>query len=216
MNAKRFFAPAVVAAAGLAALVGSITIARAATDSSAGQSEMQLPPGMTAEDMQAMMTAATPGKMHQRLANEVGTWKCKTTMWMTPDSEPMTSSEGTFTVTPLLDGRFTQVVMEGEMPGMGPYHGVGIYGFDNVSQEFVSTWIDNFGTGMMNGVGELSADGKTLTWEFTGNCPITKKQMVMREVDTVTGPNNKTLEMFGTPPKGSEEFKMMSIEMTKE
>ena len=102
------------------------------------------------------------------------------------------------------------------MPGMGPYSGLGIYGYDNVSEQFVSTWIDNHGTGMMNGTGQLSDDGKTLTWEFTGNCPITHKPITMREVDTVTGPNTRTLEMFGTPPKGTEEFKMMSIEMTRE
>jgi hypothetical protein len=69
---------------------------------------------------------------------------------------------------------------------------------------------------MMNGTGQLSEDGKTLTWEFTGNCPVTRKPVTMREVDTVTGPNTRTLEMFGTPPKGGEEFKMMSIESTRE
>ena len=38
----------------------------------------------------------------------------------------------------------------------------------------------------------------------------------MREVETITGPNTKTLEMFGTDPKSGKEFKMMSIELTKE
>jgi hypothetical protein len=38
----------------------------------------------------------------------------------------------------------------------------------------------------------------------------------MREVDTVTGPNSKTLEMFGPDPKTGKEFKMMTIELTKE
>ena len=34
-----------------------------------------------------------------------------------------------------MDGRFIKVEVEGEMPGMGPFHGFGIYGFDNVTQE---------------------------------------------------------------------------------
>jgi hypothetical protein len=105
--------------------------------------------------------------------------------------------------------------MVGEMPGMGPYHGFAIFGFDNVSQEFVSTWIDNHGTGMANGVGELSSDGKTLTWDFTYNCPITKKPVVMRQVETTTGPGRKTLEMFGADPKTGQEYKMMRIELAK-
>jgi hypothetical protein len=37
----------------------------------------------------------------------------------------------------------------------------------------------------------------------------------MREVETVTGPNSKTLEMFGTDPKSGKEFKMMRIELTR-
>jgi Protein of unknown function (DUF1579) len=214
MNMKRLWTPVMLTMVGLTALASSPGFA--ASDAlSAGQEQMQLPPGWTAEDMQAMMAAATPGKMQALLAQDAGTWKCKTTMWMTADSEPI-ESEGTSTVTPLLDGRYVQIEMSGEMPGMGPYNGLGINGYDNVSKQFVSTWIDNHGTGISNGVGKLSGDGKTLTWEFTANCPITKKPMTMREVDTTTGPNTKTLEMFGTSPKGGPEFKMMSIEMTKD
>ena len=83
-------------------------------------------------------------------------------------------------------------------------------------KKFVSIWLDNMSTGMMTGTGELSEDGKTIDWEFTGNCPIEKGPVTVREVETITGPNTKTLEMFGTGPKGDEEFKMMSIEMTRE
>jgi hypothetical protein len=115
-----------------------------------------------------------------------------------------------------MDGRYVKTEMAGEMPGMGAFTGFGIAGFDNVSQKFVSTWIDNQGTGIGYGTGELSPDGKTLTWEFNFNCPITKQPTVMREVDTVTGPNSKTLEMFGPDPKTGKEFQMMTIELTKE
>lgn len=216
MNAKRLWTPWLGIAVSLAALVGFIAAAQAATDApSADHAKMTTPPGMTEADMQACMLAATPGKMHKHLAEDIGTWRTKTTMWMTPGAAPMTS-EGTSTVSPLLDGRFIMVNWKGEMPGMGPFNGLGISGFDNVSQKFVSVWLDNHGTGIMNGTGELSADGRTLTWEYTGNCPITKKPMTMREVDTVTGPNTKTLEMFGADPKNGQEFKMMKIELTKD
>ncbi len=214
MNTKRLIATVAVATLALVAFVGSFVVAATDTTTSS-QAEMQLPPGWTMEDMQAMMAAGTPGKMHERLAGEVGTWECATQMWMQPGGEPM-SSTGTSVVKPLMDGRYTQVEMNGDMPGMGPYEGIGIYGFDNVTQKFVSTWIDNHGTGIMVGTGELSADGKTLTWEFTGNCPITKQPMVMKEVETTIGPNAKRLEMFGPDPKTGEVFKMMSIEMTRE
>jgi hypothetical protein len=164
--------------------------------------------------MKAVMLAGTPGKMHERLTKDVGVWHGKTTMWMGPGAPPMTG-ECTFTVTSLMDGRYTRGEIEGEMPGMGPYRGFGVSGFDNVSEKFVSTWIDNHSTGIMNGTGELSRDGRTLTWKFTHNCPITKKPTAMREIETVTGPNSKTLEMFGAEPKSGKEFKMMTIELTK-
>lgn len=211
MNAKTLFA-----SLGIATLCGSLSFAATSADStSPGQAEMQLPPGWTMEDMQAVMEAGTPGKMHEWLAKDIGTWNAETTMWMAPDSDPLKSG-GTATYSPLMDGRFVKCDMKGEMPGMGPYHGVGIYGYDNVSQEFVCSWFDNHSTGIMNGVGELSADGKTLTWEFTGNCPLTKKPIVMREIETITGPKTKTIEMFGDDPKTGEEFKMMQIEYMKQ
>jgi hypothetical protein len=206
---KYLFCSAMVAAVSAAALAFADT----ATAPPAGTP--QLPPGWTMQDMQAMMEAGTPGEMHKKLASEVGTWKAKTQMWMAPGAPPM-ESEGVSKVTPLMDGRFVQVEMSGEMPGMGPYKGLGLYGYDNNDQKFVAIWLDNHGTGIMQGEGELSGDGKVLTWEFTGYCPIAKAPIKIREVETVTGPNTKTIESFGVPPKGTEEMKIMRIELTRE
>lgn len=216
MSVKTRFVSTVVLAAVVAAAIGSVAAADTSSDTpSAGQTEMQLPPGWTMEDMQAVTAAATPGKMHEKLSQDVGDWRGKTTMWMYPDAEP-TTSECTSVVTPMMDGRYYKIEMNGEMPGMGPFSGFGISGFDNVSKKFVSTWIDNQGTGILCGTGELSPDGKTLTWNFKYNCPITKGPVALREVDTFTGPDTRKLEMFGQDPKSGQEFKMMQIELTRE
>jgi hypothetical protein len=37
----------------------------------------------------------------------------------------------------------------------------------------------------------------------------------MRQIETNTGPNTKTLEVFGVEPKSGKEFKMMQIELTR-
>ena len=195
-------------------LGGCSTKAKLAPDPQAAAQEMKLPPGWTEADMQACITAGTPGAMHEFLARGAGKWQGKNSMWMYPGAQPMTS-ECTSTVTPVMDGRYVRVEIAGEMPGMGPFTGFGIYGFDNVSQKFVSSWIDNMSTGIMNGTGELSPDGKVLTWNFSYHCPIAKKQVTMREVETITGPTTKTLEMFGADPKSGKEFQMMKIEFTK-
>lgn len=176
---------------------------------------MPLPPGWTDKDMQACMIAASPGEMHKKLTDQAGTWHGKNTMWMFPGSEPM-HSESVTTVTPILDGRFVQVESRGQMPGgMGAFHGLGLYGYDNIAQRFVGTWIDNMGTTMAQGTGELSEDGRTLTFNYTYTCPVTGKPAKLREVETWTGPNSKTLAMYMTEPRSGEVYKVVHIEMTR-
>ncbi|MEX0613899.1 MAG: DUF1579 family protein, partial [Pirellulales bacterium] len=127
MSLTKFFGPAFVIAVGLAAVVGAVAVADVSKDApSNGQPQIPLPPGWTEEDMQACIMAGTPGEMHERLANDVGVWHGTTTMWMVPGAEPM-ESECTATVTSIMDGRFTKCEWEGDMPGMGPYHGFGLY-----------------------------------------------------------------------------------------
>jgi hypothetical protein len=215
MMCKKSLVPGLFVTACLTAAVASIAIGEPSGDSQpAVPAEFPLPPGWTAADLQAMMLAGTPGKEHEFLAHNVGKWQGQVTMWMYPDAEPM-QSECAYTVEPIMDGRYYKCEITGDMAGMGPYHGFGIYGFDNVSQQFVTTWIDNHSTGIMNGTGKRSEDGKTITWTYAHNCPITKKPAVMREIETITGPNTKTLEMFGPEPKSGKEFQMMRIELTK-
>jgi hypothetical protein len=211
MFSRKLFALTLVAGVGVA--IGTLALADVAKDAPAGQPE--LPPGWTLEDMQACIMAGTPGEQHEYLAKSVGEWHGTNTMW-SPDGTEIGQTECNVSVTPMMDGRYTKVEWEGEMPGMGPYHGFGIYGFDNVSQKFVSIWLDNHSTGIMQGSGELSEDGKTLTWEFTHNCPLTKKPTAIREIETVTGPNAKTIEMHATDPKTAKQYKMMYFEMTRQ
>ena len=183
----------------------------------AGQPEHGMP-GMTeqqAKDMQICMEAGKPGAQHAELAKAVGTWAGKCKMWMGPDAkEPSMTSDCTETVTTIMDGRFIKCEVKGDMGGM-PFSGVAITGFDNVSQKFVSTWIDNCGSGIMNGVGEASQGGKVITFKYTYNCPIQKKATTMREVHTHTSPDAFTLESFMTDPHSGKEFKGMEIAFTR-
>jgi hypothetical protein len=216
MKRKSLIGIGLAAALAVGGVVGSFAVAEPAKDAAAaGQPpQMQLPPGWTMADMQACIEAGTPGPMHQWLAKGAGTWQGKTTMWMYPGSEPMVS-ECKSVVTPFMDGRYVKCEMSGDMPGMGPFNGFGLYGYDNVAGKFVSTWVDNHSSGIMNGTGELSSDGKQLTWKFEYMCPVTKKPAVMREVETITGENTKTLEMWTVEPKSGKEYQMCKIEFTR-
>jgi hypothetical protein len=215
MYYKRFIEPTLVIILGLTIVAGSLAIAEPGTDSkNSAPAQIKLPPGWTEADMQACMLAATPGKIHEQLAKGAGTWQGKQTMWMYDGADPV-KNDITSKVTPIMDGRYLKIEFTGQTPGMGPFSGLGITGYDNVSQRVVSTWIDNWSTGIMYGVGEVSDDGKTITTKMSYNCPLTKKPAVMREIETTTGPNTKTLEMFSTDPKSGKEFKMLSIELTR-
>lgn len=69
MNAKNLLPATLVALIGSITIAASVAIADAPSDSTAaGAPELKLPPGWTAEDMQACMLAGTPGKMHEFLA----------------------------------------------------------------------------------------------------------------------------------------------------
>ncbi len=208
---------ALTGAAALAFAAGAsllVSVTTAVAEEPPSNQDMQLPPGWTPEDMQKMMEAGTPGEMHKFLAESIGTWRAETTMWMAPGAEPIKST-GTSKASPMMDGRYIKVEMSGEMPGMGMYNGFGIYGFNNLTEQFESTWIDNHSTGMMRGDGELASDGTTLTWTYNYMCPLTDKPCVMREIERVTGKNTKTLEMHGTDPKSGKEYKMMEIKFTR-
>ncbi len=212
---KKYLSCVLASLVGIPLIAASYALAeKSQSEAAAVQQEPQLPPGWTKEDMEACMLAGTPGEMHKHLQEGVGLWHGKVQMWMVPGGEAM-ESQCVSKVSPMFDGRFIKCELEGEMPGMGPFKGFGLYGFDNVSQKLVSSWVDSQSTGLMTGHGKLSENGKVLTWEYTFNCPLTKKPTKMREVETTTGPDTKTLEMFGADPKSGQEYKMMSIALTR-
>lgn len=206
----------------------SILLAAALTPFVAAQAQPQKPaektpqaqpagkPGQLTEAdlMKCMMDAAQTGPMHEHLAKLVGTWNGKCKMWMPGSAEPQTS-ECTTVFTSMIDGKFVRSETTGEMPGMGTFAGFGVYGFDNVSKKFQTTWCDNMGTGMVTGTGELSSDGKTMNWDLGYNCPVVKGPIKMRQVEHITGPDTMMLEMYGPNPLTGKEEKAMEIAYTR-
>src|SRR5215213_2959322 len=105
------------------------------------------PPGMDQAAMEAMMKAISPGENHKHVTRYAGDWTYAGKMWMDP-GQPPTESTGTMHGEAILDGRYVQTVWKGNFMGM-PFEGRGTNGYDNLSKQYVSTWIDNMGTGIM-------------------------------------------------------------------
>ena len=174
------------------------------------------PPQMSAEQkamMEKMVKAATPGAPHAALAKMAGEWSCTVKYQMDP-SQPWQESQSTAIVTALMDGRYIQEVDSGQMNGM-PFNGMGVTGFDNVSGKYVSTWIDNMGTGIMTSLGTADEGGKVIRWNATMNDPVTGKPSKSRMVTTLIDDNHHTFEMFGTPPGAKKEMKVMTIDYVR-
>jgi uncharacterized protein YfaP (DUF2135 family) len=174
------------------------------------------PPQVTPQQqamMEKMAKAGTPGPQHAMLAKLAGDWACTGKFQMDP-SQPWQEAQSTATITTLMDGRYIQEVTSGQMMG-APFNGMGIYGFDNVSGKFVSIWIDNMGTGIMNSVGTADANGKVINWIGTMNDPMTGKAAKERMVLTIVDDDHHTLEMYGVPPGGKKEMKMMTIDYAR-
>jgi len=166
-------------------------------------------------DISAMMEVykkmATPGAPHKLLASMAGRWNTKIKSWMEPGRPPLEST-GTCEQKMILGGRYLQQEFTGEMMG-SPFTGIGVTGYDNHTQKYVSTWIDSMGTAILFFEGTASADGKTITQECRYNDPV-KGPMKWRSVTQIVDDNTQAFEMYGTDKSGREE-KMMEITYTR-
>ncbi|MBZ0114440.1 MAG: DUF1579 domain-containing protein [Thermoanaerobaculia bacterium] len=172
-------------------------------------------PDMTPEqmaEMEAYMTAGTPGEAHEALAMTAGSYELTVRSWNDPAGEPMESS-GTATRTMALDGRVLVEDVSSSMMGM-PYTGHGMTGYDNVTGKYWSTWNDSMSTSIMVSEGTCD-DDHVCTFTGSWNDPITGGLITSRMTSRWTSETTELFEMFG-PGKDGEEVKMMEIEYRKQ
>lgn len=162
-------------------------------------------------EMKAWEAYMTPGEAHKMLAAEVGSWNNEMTFWHDENSKPEKATS-TAEIRMILGGRYQESNYKGMMMGM-PFEGRGTVSYDNSTQEYTSTWIDNMGTGMMVMKGKMGSDGKTLEMRGKMVDPARKKEMDCREVYTIVDATTRKMEMYCT--KGGKEHKNMEIVMKK-
>ncbi len=165
---------------------------------------------MSEEEMQkAWMVYMTPTEVHNMLGQSDGEWTGEVTHWMTPTSEPM-KSKCTSTNKMIMGGRYQQSNFKGEFMGM-PFEGMNLLAYDNAKKVFISSWIDNMGTGMM--VMEGTWNEKTRAISFSGKMvdPMTGKDCEAKETFTLVDDNTQMMEMYAPNPNGKGMFKTMEI-----
>lgn len=149
----------------------------------------------------------TPSKAHEMLAKDTGTWNAEMTFW-SPDSPETMKSTAVATYKMILGGKYQEANYTGDMMGM-PFEGKAIVAYDNAKEKFISTWIDNMGTGMMVSEGTYDEASKTLTFNGTMMDPVTKKEKQIKEIITYIDNDNQKMELFDVA--NGKEFKSMEI-----
>src|SRR5690606_1048638 len=154
----------------------------------------------------------TPGEPHKRMAAEEGKWNDELTFWMGPDASPEKAT-ATEEVKMIMGGRYQVSTTTGEMMGM-PFEGRGTLAYDNATNEYISTWIDNMGTGLSVMRGKYDEVSKSTTLTSTIVDPMTGKEKQMKQVYTIIDENTRKMEMFETA-QGGGEYKNMEIVMKR-
>jgi len=174
--------------------------------------EMQMSDEQMAQ-MAEYMKYATPDAHHKALEHFVGGWNFVSKFWMEPGA-PAQESKGTCESSWLLDGRYVQDVVSGDMMGM-PFNGFGLNGYDLVKNEYFSIWMDNMSTAPMVSKGQMDASGKVLT--VVGTYPDVmqnKKEITYKTVTKIIGPDEHVMEMY-VVGDGGKEFKNMEMTYTR-
>ncbi len=166
------------------------------------------------EETQKWMQYMTPSDMQKMLAKSSGEWNEELTFWMDPTHPEMEQKmTASCTNSMILGGRYQQTVHKGDFGGM-PFEGIETLGYDNLLKKFVSTWIDNMGTGMMYMEG--SWDEATKTVVFTGRMtdPASGKEVGVRQVFKIIDDDTHEVTQY-QQDKDGKEFKSMYIKLTR-
>jgi len=173
----------------------------------AAQQEQEMSPEQKAM-MEAWAKASTPNENHQRLTQFAGNWNFTSRWWTAPGAEPQ-ESQGTSTCELILGGRYLRETVSSQMME-DVFEGIGFMGYDNLKKTYVSTWVDNMGTGIMVSEGSWDAGANTLTWVGEYVDAMSGKTQKMRMVTRMIGPDQHVTDFF-QPGKDGKEYRSMEI-----
>ncbi|HEX4954528.1 MAG TPA: DUF1579 domain-containing protein [Thermoanaerobaculia bacterium] len=159
-----------------------------------------------------LLAAISPGEHHKHLDHLAGSWDTSVKSWMVPGAPP-TESKGRSEARWILGGRYLESTYTGDMGGM-PFEGHGLDGYDNLAKQYVSTWVDSMGTGVMFMQGDCSEGGKVHTLHSEMLDPMGGPKVKTRNVTTMLGPDSYKMEMFMIDASGTEA-KVMELVATR-
>jgi len=168
-------------------------------------------PMASPEFMQDWMASAQPTEAHRELAEGVGTYAVDMKMWMSPEAEEPMPGEAVATRRTILGGRYTLEEFDSTFMGM-PYQGILIEGYDNLSGEYLTIWMDTMSTWPAISRGKKQEDG-SVTMSGVIKDVMTPGGRPTRAV--ITGDEREsTMTMFDSLPGGGD-FRCMELRYTR-
>jgi len=154
------------------------------------------------------MKYTVPGDGQKALNDTVGKFSYSMKWWNSADAKPE-ESKGTSVSKWVLDGRFVQQEITGKSMGQ-PFKGMGFTGYDNLKQEYQSTWMDSMSTAILYTAGPMTA-AKTIEQSGTVSDPMKgEKNAAFKTQLKILSKNEHTFSMFSKGADG-KEFKAMEI-----
>ena len=171
--------------------------------------------------MQQMMEMSKLNENHKLLTSLDGTWDYTVKMWMdgSTSGKPQ-ESKGTATRKSIMGGRYVMMDVGGKMQMPDEtgkmkdvmFKGMAMEGYDNVKKKFVSSWVDNMGTGIE--FSEGTYDPATKSFTYTSEIePMPGMKTQIREVVKVPDSKHMMLEWYEN--QAGQEKKTMEISYTK-
>jgi len=165
----------------------------------------------TPDEMKKWMDYMTPSDVHKMMAASDGEWNMEIQMWMDPNA-PAQSMKASCVNKMILGGRYQESINTGSFNGM-PFKGHSLTGWDNARKIFVSTWIDNMGTGIMYMEGPWNDATKTMELKGKMTDPMTGQVKDVRQTMKMVDDNTQVMEQYDT--KDGKEYKSMVIKFTR-
>lgn len=174
----------------------------------------ELTPEQMQQHMEEYMKLTMPGEPQKHLERFVGTWKTTTRVWMEGPGSAPTESPGTSTKKLVLGGRYIMEEHKGTMMGM-PYEGIGMTGYDNYKNMYISTWASNMSTELL--ISKGTRHPQTGVFTFFGDMDEPGMKITGRTVKYVTTVVNDDKHIFRIYDlHAGDDYKVIEIEYARE
>jgi hypothetical protein len=158
---------------------------------------------------EAIEMGTKPVQEHEWLKKLLGEWRTETEMTMGPD-QPVQKSTGAESVTSL-GGLWAIGEGKGSMPDGQSMEYRTALGYDVSFKEYRGCWLGSVSSHLWKYVGDLSADGKTMTLNCEGPDMVNDgKTALYKDVIEIIDDNHRTLTSYGQGENGEWQQFMKS------